>query len=282
MNPADPEPLGRLRRRLRRVGAPLCAGIDPHPDDLPAESGSGARALEAHVINLIEAVAEHVVAVKFNLAFFEAFGSAGWGVLERARASVPAEIFVIMDAKRGDIARSAERYAEAMMGVLRADAVTVSPYLGEDAIEPFLAFPDRAVYLLTRTSNPSASSLQDLPIDGRPLHRHVARWAAARWTDGRVGLVVGATAAEELAGIRREVPNPPFLVPGVGAQGGDLETALRTCHGASAPGLVSVSRGISTPPEAGEADGRDPAASAAGAAASWRRRMLEAGATLPP
>ena len=283
MSPDELEPLARLRRRLRRLGAPLCAGIDPHPDNLPPGYAAGASALEAHVTTLVEAVAEHVVAVKFNLAFFEAFGSAGWRALERARASVPAEIFVIMDAKRGDIARSAERYAEAMMGVLRADAVTLSPYLGEDAIEPFLAFPGRAVYLLARTSNPSASTLQDLPIDGRPLHRHVARWAAARWTDGRVGLVVGATRADELTAIRREVPNPPFLVPGVGAQGGDLETALRTCHGASAPGLISVSRGISTPPEpGGEAHGWDPAARAAAAAAGWRRRMLEAGATLPP
>ena len=139
---------------------------------------------------------------------------------------------------------SAERYAAALFGHLDADGVTVSPYLGEDAIEPFLATGDRLVYVLARTSNPSAGRFQSLVADGEPIHLHVARWAAERWTDGRVGLVVGATAPDELARLREAVPGPAFLVPGVGAQGGDAGAAARAADGTWSPGLVNVSRAI--------------------------------------
>ncbi|MDH4335539.1 MAG: orotidine 5'-phosphate decarboxylase, partial [Chloroflexota bacterium] len=139
-----------------------------------------------------------------------------------------------------------------------------------------LQYPDRMVYLLVRTSNPSASRLQDLPVDGAPLHERVASWAAERWTHGRVGLVVGATAPAELARLRGLVPGPGFLVPGVGAQGGDLAAAVRHCHGAVAPGLVTISRGI-----AGASSGPDWQTAAASAASAWLGRLREAGATLP-
>jgi orotidine-5'-phosphate decarboxylase len=161
------------------------------------------------------------------------------------------------------------------MGRLAADGVTLQPYLGEDAVEPFLVYPGRLVYLLVRTSNPSAGRLQDLAVDGQSLAFAVARWAAERWSDGRVGLVVGATAAGELSRLRAEVPGPAFLVPGVGAQGGDLTSAVACCHGTWAPGLVNLSRAI-----ADRARGEDWQRAAADAAQAWLDDMREAGATL--
>lgn len=263
-------PLDRLRGRLELLGAPLCLGVDPHPDQLPRELTRDVAGVESFARGLIEAVAEHVVAVKINVAFFEAWGSAGWAALERVRRDVPPEIVCILDAKRGDIGTTAERYAAGLFGHLEADGVTVSPYLGEDAIEPFVRYAGRLIYVLARTSNPSAGRLQELQVEGEPLHVTVARWVAGTWRDGRVGLVVGATAPDELERLRALVPGPPFLVPGVGAQGGDLDRAVRFCHGARVPGLVAVSRGI-----AGASTGSDWRAAAATAAEQLGGRMRE-------
>ncbi len=264
-------PLERLRARVALLGAPLCIGLDPHPDRLPEGVPPGIRGVEFVARGLLEATAEHATAVKINVAFFEAFGSGGWAALERLRQDVPAELLCILDAKRGDIGSTAERYAEGLFGHLGADAVTLSPYLGEDAIEPFLAYPDRMVFVLARTSNPSASRVQGVLVDGQPVHELVARWVAERWTDGRVGLVVGATAPGELARLRAAFPGPGFLVPGVGAQGGDLAASVRMCDGSWAPGVVSVSRGI-----AEASTGSDWREAASLAAGDLRGRMREA------
>jgi orotidine-5'-phosphate decarboxylase len=266
-------PLARLRARVDQLGAPLCLGIDPHPNDLPAGLRPNADGVESFARGLLEAAAAEAAAVKINVAFFEALGSGGWAALERVRRDVPSDLVCILDAKRGDIGSTAERYAEGLFGRLEADAVTLSPYLGEDAITPFLAHADRLVYVLARTTNPSAPRFQELAVDGEPLYLRVARWVAVTWTDGRVGLVVGATAPRELGEMRDAVPGPGFLVPGVGAQGGDLEAAVAACHGVWAPGLVSVSRGI-----AGASRGDDWREAAAAAASSLRSRM--AGAVL--
>jgi orotidine-5'-phosphate decarboxylase len=236
--------LDRLRARIEATGAPLCLGIDPHPDELPDSLAPGLSGVEAFARGLLEAAGPLVAAVKLNAAFFEAFGSAGWAALERVRRDVPPDVPVIVDAKRGDIGSSAERYAEAIFGALDADGTTVSPYLGEDAIEPFVSWAGRLVYVLARTTNPSAPRFQELRLDGEPLHLRIAAWVADRWPEDRVGLVVGATAPDELVAVRARVPEPAFLVPGVGAQGGDLGTAARACHGSRAPGLVAVSRAI--------------------------------------
>ena len=276
MSDVRADPLDRLRARVARLGARLCLGIDPHPDMLPDELPRDVRGIETFARGLVEVASEHAVAVKVNVAFFEAYGSSGWAALERLVADLPTDHFLVLDAKRGDIGSTAERYAASLFGLLGADAVTLSPYLGEDAIEPFLAYPGRVVYLVTRTTNPSAGTLQDLHVGSTPLHEHVATWAAGRWTNGRVGRVVGATAPAELARVRRLVPALAFLVPGVGAQDGDLAAALAHCDGTAAPGLVSISRGIAA---ASRGDGWR--AAAAASAQSWLGRMQEAGATLP-
>lgn len=271
-------PVDRLRARLSAVGAPLCLGIDPHPDALPNGLPRDVQGIETFARGIVEAAASSAVAVKVNVAFFEAFGSTGWTALERLRHDVPPELVLILDAKRGDIGTTAERQAAALLGTLNADGVTLSPYLGEDAIEPFLAFPDRIVYVLARTSNPSAAALQDLPVGDKhdgPLYRRVAEWVAGRWPEPRVGLVVGATAPAELAELRAAVPGPAFLVPGVGAQGGDLRAAVAACHGERAPGLVNVSRGIA------QASAAEDWRQAAGEAARrWAADMAGVGATL--
>jgi len=264
-------PLERLRARVAATGATLCVGIDPHPSQLPDGLTADAGGVERFARGIIEATAEHAAAVKLNVAFFEALGSAGWQVLERIRADVPADVVCILDGKRGDVGTTAERYAEAIFGRLRADGTTVSPYLGEDAIEPFLGRGEQLVYVLARTSNPSAGRIQGLNVDGAPLHRHVAQWVAERWPGGRVGLVVGATAPEELADLRAAVPGPPFLVPGVGAQGGDLAAAAGACNGSWGPGLVAVSRSIS-----GASRGSDWQIAAATAARGLRGALAEA------
>jgi orotidine-5'-phosphate decarboxylase len=263
--------LERLRARRASVGTPLCLGIDPHPDQLPDGMAPGVAGIEEFARGLIEAVAPSVVAVKINVAFFEAFGSAGWAALERVRAAVPAQVVCVLDAKRGDIGSTAERYATALMGHLGADAVTLSPYLGEDAIEPFLAHEGRMVFVLARTSNPSAGRIQGLASAGEAISVQVARWVAEQWPDGRAGLVVGATAPTEMAAIRAAAPGPAFLVPGVGAQGGDLEAAARHTDGAWAPGLVNVSRAI-----AGASRGSDWQDAAATAATALGAALADA------
>jgi orotidine 5'-phosphate decarboxylase subfamily 2 len=263
--------LERLRGRRAMIGAPLCLGIDPHPDRLPVGLSPDVAGVESFARGLIEAAGPAAAAVKINVAFFEAFGSPGVAALERTRADVPDDVVCILDAKRGDIGSTAERYATALFGTLNADAVTLSPYLGEDAIEPFLAYAGRVVYVLARTSNPSAARIQDLETPGGAVHLEVARWVAERWPDGSVGLVVGATAPDELAHLRQAVPGPGFLVPGVGAQGGDLDAAVAHCDGAWAPGLVNVSRAI-----AEASRGEDWREAAASAASVLRERMREA------
>jgi len=283
--------LERLGARTRAAGTVLCLGLDPDPETIPERFAKGVAGLERFAELILEAALPYAAAVKPNLAFFEAFGSAGIAALERLRATIPADIPVIADAKRGDIGSTAARQAVALFDVLGADAVTVSPYLGEEAIRPLLEREDRFAYVLCRTSNPGAGELQDLrvPHEGRgdggegvgsePLHEHVARRAAGWGPGGTVGLVVGATAPEELATIRRVAPGLPFLVPGVGAQGGAIEPVLEhgpanARPGAGRPGgglLVNVSRGIAG--AITDVTGGDPGEAIARAASEWARRL---------
>ena len=285
MTAAAPGYLERLASRSASTGTVLCLGLDPDPAALPSGFSADLEGIEAFATLLLEAAAPLVAAVKPNLAFFEAFGSAGLATLERLRASLPGEVLVVMDAKRGDIGSTSVRHAAALFDGLGADAVTVSPYLGEEAIAPLLERADRFAYVLCRTSNPGAGELQDLLVaaevgadpaasgaprvsgaPAEPLWARVARRAAGWGPGGTVGLVVGATAPAELAAIRAVAPGLAMLVPGVGAQGGSIDAVLRSDPAAAGPAgdrpggglLVNVSRGIAAaaadPPQEARAD----------------------------
>jgi orotidine-5'-phosphate decarboxylase len=278
--------LDRLGARSARTGTVLCLGVDPDPGALPDGMSPDLAGVERFVELLLDAALPHVAAVKPNLAFFEAFGSAGIAALERLRSRIPDDVPVVMDAKRGDIGSTAARQAVALFDRFGADAVTVSPYLGSEAIAPLLERAGRFAYVLCRTSNPGAGELQDLEVaadtaagfPAEPLHVRLAR-RAVLWNEryGTVGLVVGATAPREMAVLREVAPDLGFLVPGIGAQGGDAEAAL--VHGPATAGpagavpggglLVNVSRGI-----AGAARGAsDPAEAVATAAEGWARQL---------
>lgn len=214
-----------LDSRARAADSLLCVGLDPHPEFL---GGGGAAAARDLCLRLIEATAEEACAFKPNSAFFEVFGAEGMAVLAEVIAAVPAGIPVILDAKRGDIASTAEGYARAAFERLGAHALTLSPYLGQDALAPFLKNPERGAFLLCKTSNPGSADLQDLILSGgEPLFVRVAREAASWNRAGNLGLVVGATHPEALALVREAAPDLWILAPGVGAQGGDLEKAVR-------------------------------------------------------
>ena len=252
--------LERLAERSAAVGSVLCLGLDPDPAGLPEGFSRDLAGIEAFARLIVEAAAPYAAAVKPNLAFFEAYGSDGIAALERIRATIPSDVLLVADAKRGDIGTTAARQAVALFDGLGADAVTVNPYLGSEAVTPLIERADRFAYLLCRTSNPGAGELQDLDVAGaplagvptEPLYARVARLASGWGPGGTVGLVVGATAPVELATIRAIAPGLAFLVPGVGAQGGDAAPVLASGPAVSAPAggrpggglLVNVSRGI--------------------------------------
>jgi orotidine-5'-phosphate decarboxylase len=264
--------LDRLAARSAATRTVLCLGLDPDPEALPPGFTCDLAGVERFAALVLEAALPHAAAVKPNLAFFEAYGSAGLAALERLRATIPSDVPVVADAKRGDIGSTAARQATALFDVLAADAVTVNPYLGEEAIAPLLARADRFAYVLCRTSNPGAGEVQGLRVAAdsgadapeEPLHARIARRAVAWGPGGTVGLVVGATAPEELRAIRAIAPGLAFLVPGVGAQGGEVDPVLAAGRATDAPAggrpggglLVNVSRGIAG--AAAGADGRDP------------------------
>ena len=246
-----------LAKRVDDCSSLLCVGLDPHPSDLPAPTAQAARDFS---LRIVKATAAYAAAFKPNAAFFELYGPEGWSVLKEVIAAVKKEsdrlgsmIPVILDAKRGDIASTAEAYAKSAFETLGAHAITLSPYLGKDSIDPYLNYKEKGVFILCKTSNPGAADFQDLPVivegEGHPaipFHVHIAHMAQTWNTDNNIGLVVGATQPEALARVRTAAPDLWFLVPGVGTQGGDLETALRAGLRVDGKGvLVNVSRGIS-------------------------------------
>jgi len=225
----------------------VCVGLDPEPERFPAGLGTRAAAIFEFNQAIIDATADLVCAYKPQFAHYAACGAER--ELERTIAYLHQQhpaIPVLLDVKRGDVGNTAQRYAIEAFERYGADAATVNPYLGFDSIEPFLNYADRGVFVLCRTSNPGARELQDLDCGGRPLYQVVAEMVARRWNSrGNCGLVVGATYPGELAQVRAIAPQLPFLVPGVGAQGGDVEQVLANGQTAQGGGLlISSSRAI--------------------------------------
>ncbi|TMB47273.1 MAG: orotidine-5'-phosphate decarboxylase [Chloroflexi bacterium] len=229
----------RLRAAARDRNTLLCVGLDPDPDRI---EGGVAGALR-HCREVVRQTEENVCCYKPNSAFWEQYGPDGWSALMELRDEAPDTPF-LFDGKRGDVGNTMRAYARTVFETLGMDAATVNPYLGADSLDEFTRFADRGVYVLCRTSNPGARDLQHLDAGGRPVYLHVAELAERLNAKGNVGLVVGATAPAEVAELRR-ISGLPFLLPGVGAQGGEVEASVRGAwNGDPASCLVSASRGV--------------------------------------
>lgn len=287
--------LERLATRSAAAGTVLCLGLDPDPATLPDSFAADIAGIERFAELILDAALPHVAAVKPNLSFYEAFGSAGLAALERLRARMPSDIPVIADGKRGDIDSTSARQSVAYFDSLGVDAVTINPYLGEEALATYLERLDRFAYVLCRTSNAGAAELQALPVaaraarDGLPEAPHEPLWArvardVSRWgPGGTAGLVVGATAPDELRAVRSIAPALAVLVPGVGAQGGDIAPVLEAGPATAPPAgrrpggglLVNVSRGIAGAALADGAGGSatEIASRLSSAAQSWSAKL---------
>ena len=231
----------KLARAVEEHRSLLCVGLDPDPARIPTDK------LASYLCAVVEATSDLVCAYKPNLAFYEQLGEPGYAALRTVLQNIPKDIPVIADAKRGDIANTAEAYARAIFVELGFDASTVNAYLGRDSVEPFVQYADKGVLILCRSSNPGARDIQDLPIgpDGTPLYQIVAGLAQEWDTNNNIGLVVGATYPDELAILRGLCPSMPILVPGVGAQEGELERSVRAGLDANGAGIiVSASRAV--------------------------------------
>ena len=227
----------RLAARSRAVGSLVCVGLDPDVSRHRVET------VAAYNRAIIEATAPFAACFKPNIAFYEQWGIPGLRAFEETLAAIPRDIPVICDAKRGDIGTTAAAYARAMFEVWKVDAVTINGYLGRDSVEPFLAYADRGLYLLCRTSNPGAADLQYVRLEnGRLFYEHVAE-TVTQWSPN-IGLVVGATAPAELRRVRELAPHASLLVPGVGAQGGRPAEVIAAAGGEPGTIVVNASRSI--------------------------------------
>ncbi len=257
-----------LKDRWQQADSLVCVGLDPEPGRFPARFANDPDAVFAFCRDIVDATAEYACAFKPQIAHFAARGAED--ALARLVAHVHAAhpgVPVILDAKRGDIGSTARHYAAEAFDRYRADAVTANPYLGRDSVQPFLDRAGKGVVVLCRTSNPGAGDFQDLAIDGRPLYQHVAERVARDWNGhGNCALVVGATWPEQLREVRAIVGGMPLLIPGVGAQGGDVAAVVANGLDAQGAGLlVSSSRAILY-----ASPGEDYAEAAAAAARSLR------------
>lgn len=225
-------------------GIGLCIGLDPVIEKLPDILKDEKKSILKFNNEIINATKDYAAAYKPNLAFYEACGVSGWEQLEETIGLIPQDKLIIADAKRGDIGNTAKAYAAAIFDSLRADAVTVNPYLGSDSIIPFIDRDDKGIFLLAVTSNRSGKEIQQLVAEGESIYMHVIRMASRLNSRQNIGLVVGATHPEELETILPSALDMPLLIPGVGAQGGDIETLRNALTGHTGVKLVNSSRGI--------------------------------------
>jgi uridine monophosphate synthetase len=250
-----------LEKRVDDCSSLLCVGLDPHMSELAGADSHPPTAASAldFCLTLVKQTAPYAAAFKPNAAFFEVFGAEGWTALRQVIEAINAEshrlgsrIPIILDAKRGDITSTAEAYAKSAFEILGVDCITLSPYLGKDSIEPFLGYPEKGVFLLCKTSNAGSMDLQNLLVlppaadNPMPMYNYVAQ-LAQQWNEkNNIGIVVGATHPQIMATIRAAAPDLWFLSPGVGAQGGELELALKSGLRKDGKGmLIPISRAIS-------------------------------------
>lgn len=258
-----------LFETIRRKRSLVCVGLDTDPRKIPQHLRGEEDPVFEFNRQIIAATSPYAVAYKPNIAFYEAQGPSGWESLRKTLAVIPKDCLTIADAKRGDIGNTSELYARTFFEEMDFDAVTVAPYMGRDSVTPFLQFPGKWVFLLALTSNPGAEDFQMQETDGQPLYERVVKTSLSWAKDlpGHLGFVTGATRPEYLAAVRSIAPDSFFLVPGVGAQGGDLEAVCTNGINAVGGLLINASRSILY-----AGDGRDFAALAAAEA----RKLQEA------
>lgn len=235
----------RFKNCIRRKGSFLCVGIDPDPMKIPPSFSRTPDGILKFVREVICATKDIVPAYKFNLAFFELWGWKGWQILEKILSEISDDVLLIGDAKRGDIGNSSRFYAESLFSTLCFDAVTLSPYLGSDSITPFINDDSKGAFVLCVTSNPSGQELQNHG-GNEPLYLRVAELVQSLNSRKNLGLVIGATKPEQLRKVRSIYPELPFLIPGVGKQGGAVESATEVCRNCGL-GLINVSRSVIFP-----------------------------------
>jgi orotidine-5'-phosphate decarboxylase len=239
--------IDKLSAAWTRNNSLLCVGLDPDLARFPAHLQGQPDAIVQFCKAIIDATADLACAFKPQIAYFAALGAEGQleQICAYLREQYP-HIPLVLDAKRGDIGATAHQYAREAFDRYGADAVTVSPYMGFDSVEPYLEWAERGVIVLCRTSNAGGSDLQFLDVGGRPLYQHVAQLVAEKWNrNGQLALVVGATFPEEIAQVRKLVGDMPLLIPGVGAQGGDVEATVKAGRTANGTGMmIKSSRAI--------------------------------------
>ena len=222
----------------------LCVGLDTDPGKIPAHLLREEDPVFAFNKAIIDATKEYTVAYKINTAFYEAQGIKGWVSLEKTLNYIPKDIFTIADAKRGDIGNTSEQYAKTFFQTYPFDSVTVAPYMGSDSVQPFLKFEDKWVIVLGLTSNTGSADFQLQQCGDGPLYKKVLTTVASWGTPSNTMFVIGATRKEQLQEVRQLLPEHFFLVPGVGAQGGDVDTVCRNTVNDAGGILINVSRGI--------------------------------------
>lgn len=241
-----------FREKLHQVTSPsglgLCIGLDPDPDRLPPDFSPDLDGVSSFLHSVISATSDYTAAYKVNTAFYEAWGSAGWRLLEEIAGKLPPNCLRIVDAKRGDIGNTARHYAKALLERLPFDAITLNPYLGADTLEPFLRREEKGGFVLALTSNPGSADLQHFSDGRQKLYQLILSQIPTWGPLGNLGAVVGATHSQELIDVRSQFPAIPLLIPGIGAQGGDADVvASLTGNGERGPLLVNISRGILYP-----------------------------------
>jgi len=234
----------QLVEQIFRKGSYLCVGLDTDIKKIPAHIQKLEDPIFEFNKRIIDATADYTVAYKQNIAFYKALGARGWESLQRTLEYIPKDIFTIADAKRGDIGNTSGLYARAFFEQMSFDSVTVAPYMGDDSVKPFLEFKGKWAIILALTSNTGSNDFQILESNGKPLYEHVLRTSMQWGTDENIMYVVGATKASMFAEIRKIVPNHFLLVPGVGAQGGDLKELSKLGLNKDCGMLVNSSRGI--------------------------------------
>jgi orotidine 5'-phosphate decarboxylase subfamily 2 len=236
--------LEKLQKAIRDHDTLLCVGLDTDLPKIPRFLLRKKDPLFAFNKKIIDATSDLVCAYKINIAFYEALGPSGIESLRKSIKYIPKHILSILDAKRGDIGNTAEKYGSAIFDYFKADATTLNPYLGLDSLLPFVERPDKLSFVLCLTSNKSARDFQFLKVKNKPLYLKVARKVKSWNKNKNLGLVVGATHPRQLAEVRRVAGDLPFLIPGVGAQGGDLEKAVQLGAGRREMAVINSSREI--------------------------------------